>query len=103
MQNNQQDQDQDFGTCSCGEPAVKFSSGRPECWKCWNWRKLDGPAARHWAEVSTQFLSNVDMYDLSNYFGQCGVSLEEAKTMLRAAAKIRDTSKAMLDAHTNDN
>jgi hypothetical protein len=36
---------------SCGGPADKFSSGELECWACWNWRKIDGPAARYWVKA----------------------------------------------------
>ncbi len=82
----------------CGRKADKISSGSPECWPCWNRRKLDLPAAEHWARVGEEFLSNVDMYDLTQYFAKCGLSNEEAETMIRSAQKVRDYSKALVKA-----
>lgn len=46
-------------TCAtCGGPADKISSGRLECWRCWDWRKLDGPAAAYWISAIENLFSN---------------------------------------------
>lgn len=84
------------GKCSrCGERADRIASGMPECDPCWNWRKLDYPAASHWAKVAAEFLSNVDMYDYMTYLPACGLTREEATLMITAAAKVRDHSDAI--------
>lgn len=82
--------------CGCGRPADKFSSGDPECWNCWSIRKLDLPAARHWARVAEEFLSNVDFHDLTAFLPACGMTREEAGVMIRCAQKVRDHSKQLL-------
>lgn len=82
----------------CGRYADKYSSGTPECWPCWNRRKLDLPAARHWAEVGEAFLSNVDFYDLTKYLPACGLTQDEMVTMIESAKKVRDYSKALVEA-----
>lgn len=84
----------DLGTCGCGDPADKYSSGIPECYNCNRWRKLQRPAALHWEKVAAEFLSNVDMYDWMYYFTECGLTREQAVTMIEAAVKVRDHSKA---------
>jgi hypothetical protein len=85
-------------TCAyCGGPAGRYHSGVLECQSCWDWRKLDGPAARHWARVGAEFLSNVDMYDLTRYFAKCGLDEDEAGVMLRAARKLAEASQRMID------
>lgn len=54
---------------SCGRLGDwRHHSGYRECPTCWDWRKLDGPAAAHWKKVSTEFLSNIDFYDLTKFF-----------------------------------
>ncbi len=93
----------EHGTCAtCGSPADKTSSGLPECWPCWNWRKLDGPAARHWARVATEFLSNVDMYDVTKFLPACGLTEDEIGVMLATARKVRDHSKSEIQKHEGD-
>ena len=87
------------GTCFCGAETSGYHSGRWECQECWDWRKLDGPAARHWSKVATEFLSNVDCYDLFTYFAKCGISSDEAKTMLESALKLRNASVEMIAEH----
>lgn len=88
-----------LGMCSeCGtRPADKISSGSPECWNCWSIRKLDLPAAQHWARVAEEFLSNVDFHDLTAYLPSCGMTKEEMTTMITCAKKVRDHSKALVD------
>ena len=86
-------EDKGFGKCGCGQPADKFSSNQPECWPCWNWRKLDRPAADHWERVAGEFLSNVDTYDLMTYLPACGLTQEEAIAMLRSAQTVLEHSK----------
>jgi len=82
----------------CGRDADKYSSGMLECWPCWNIRKLEGPAADHWARVGQAFLSNVDVYDMTEYFQLCGLTNEEASTMLKAAAKVTSYSQKRIKA-----
>lgn len=90
--------DKGYGSCDrCGLPADKFSSGVPECWPCWNYRKLDRPAAKYWARVTDDILSNVDLYDLGTYFAKCGVSQADASTMLETVHKIREHSKRLVE------
>lgn len=81
--------------CAYGgdHPAEKYSSGTPICWAHWRWVKLDLPAANHWAKVAEGFLSNVDYYDLMNFFPAAGVSQSDAHIMLESARKIRAYSK----------
>lgn len=57
----------------CGKPEsevgeVPYHSGSRECWPCWNWRKLDSPAASHWAPIFRSFFSNVDLHDAMTFF-----------------------------------
>jgi len=82
----------------CGRRADKYSSGTPECWQCWNRRKLDLPAATHWAEAADKFLSNVDAYDLTKYLPACGLSEDDVRVMLESAIRVRDHSRALLEA-----
>lgn len=91
----------DMGNCArCGNPADKSSSGMAECWPCWHWRKLDLPAAQHWHKAAEHFLSNVDMYDLMTYLPACGLSQDEMTVMLKAARKVVDHSKKVIDGYT---
>lgn len=56
--------------CSrCGhyDETTTTHSSVEECSGCWHHRKLDAPAARHWAKVAQEFLSNVDAYDMLTY------------------------------------
>lgn len=87
-------------TCYCGKPADKYSSGRSECWDCWNWRKLDGPAARYWVEkINSLFELGPDMYDLMNYFPAAGLSKEEVKAGISMLDKLLEYSKQQIEAH----
>lgn len=36
------------GYCGTWQNEPRVHSGYVECGKCWNWRKLNGPAARYW-------------------------------------------------------
>ena len=92
----QSDRVANLGSCACGKPAEKVSSGVPECWPCWNRRKLDLPAARHWARVAEQFLSNVDLYDLMTYLPACGLSPDDARVMLRSARAVLERSERVI-------
>jgi len=73
--------------------AEKYQSGRPICWKGWNWNKLDEPAARHWVKVAEAFLSNVDMYDLQSFIPDAGADV----SVLENARKILEHSKLVLE------
>lgn len=53
--------------CGIESDTVATHSGVEECQGCWNHRKLNAPAAQHWAEVARTFLSNVDTYDMMTY------------------------------------
>jgi hypothetical protein len=59
----------------CGEQADKFSSGVPNCWRCWDWNKLNGPAARYWSkrlDIALRLLEGRDV-DPSELQGMNGV------------------------------
>ena len=85
----------------CGvRPTTKIASSMPECNYCWDWRKLDGPAARHWSEVTAKFLSNVDMYDFLNYFPAAGLDKQEVVHMFQTAKKLLDYSQEQIEEHT---
>jgi len=84
------------GYCGRRNASVRTHSGIEECSQCWDYRKLDRPAALHWAKVTSReegFLSNVDMYDFMDYFPKCGLSKEEAMTMIGAAQKLERYSR----------
>jgi hypothetical protein len=83
--------------CGARNESVSTHSGILECGKCWDYRKMDRPAALHWAKVGEEFLSNVDMYDWMYYFDKCGLTRDEAVTMIGAAQKVRDHSKALVE------
>lgn len=76
-------------------------SGVYECDVCWNWRKLDKPAALHWEKVSTEFLSNIDMYDVMNFFPDAGLSREDYTTMIQSARRLLQYSQGMYLANTS--
>jgi hypothetical protein len=61
------EQHQKCAYCNTRDESVATHSGIMECRKCWNYRKLDGPAAAHWAKVTKDFFSSVDMHDLMTY------------------------------------
>jgi hypothetical protein len=48
----------DLGKCYCGNPAQKISSGSPECWRCWDWRKIGADAARYWSKAIDHLFVN---------------------------------------------
>lgn len=87
--------------CSwCGiRPTDRITSGTPECNYCWTWRKLDGPAARHWARVGTLFLSNVDNYDWTEFFPKAGLTTADARVMLETVKKLTDYCTAQIAEH----
>jgi hypothetical protein len=87
----------DFGTCRCGRPAEKTTSGVDECWRCWNRHKLDLPAARAWKAQVEQFLQLVDPYDLMMYFPACGLSKDDLKALSASLNKILDHSKEVIE------
>lgn len=64
----------DYGTCAFRSPghtephqAERYWNGAPVCWPCWNWNKLDRPAAKHWADTLGEALAKLDMHDISTY------------------------------------
>lgn len=84
------------GYCGRQNESVRMHSGIYECQLCWDYRKLDRPAALHWAKVTSRdegFLSNVDMYDFMDYFPKCGLTRDEAETMIVAAQKLERYSR----------
>jgi hypothetical protein len=74
-------------------PAEKYMSGSPICWRHWYWLKLDLPAANHWERVAREFLSNVDTWDITQYFVAAGLNEDEMATMLTSARKILSHSE----------
>lgn len=89
----------------CGiRPTLKIASGVAECPRCWNWRKLDGPAAYHWLKVSTLFMSNIDMYDWTTFFpktlGFSGdESMKDVGTMFKTAQEVQKRTFAQVEEH----
>ena len=68
---------------------IDTHSGVLECWPCWNWRKLNGPASTAWSKLTKEFFSTVDMHDLTNFFPKsCDLSSDEVKELFRLVRKI---------------
>lgn len=45
--------------CSyCGTMGASIHNGVGECQSCWNWRKLEGPAARYWTRSIEALFAN---------------------------------------------
>jgi len=91
----------DIRVCNyCGtegdDSMIGYHSGSWECQPCWDWRKLDGPAARHWAKVTTEFLSNVDMHDVMTFLPAAVGNKEKAYTMIEAARDLMYYSRGMI-------
>lgn len=86
----------DHGTCRCGKKADKTSSGSPECWGCWNRRKLDLPAARYWNKILEDLLTHVDFYDLQIFFPKAGLTKEEMTQLSESLGKIYEHSEKVL-------
>lgn len=90
--------------CGARNKSVSMHSGIYECNKCWNWRKLDAPAARHWFKASAMFASNVDFYDRQTFMPErCGVTPEEFSAAIEVAHKIYNATRAMLVERYTDN
>lgn len=82
----------------CGGDGARTHSGILECGRCWDYRKLDRPAALHWAKVGESFLSNVDMYDLMDYLPKViGLDRDEMGSMLMAAWKVKTVSRYLVE------
>lgn len=65
---------------------VRHHSGTRECGGCWSWRKLDGPAARYWAEkIDSLFEQGPDMYDVE-LFHRLNIYNEVADALLTLQA-----------------
>jgi hypothetical protein len=96
---------EEIRTCAyCGktgdESVVGYHSGSYECGSCWNWRKLDGPAARHWFKAAAMFASNVDMHDLATFMPErAGVTADEFRAAMEVANKIYTATCKMLVEH----
>lgn len=71
-----------------------------ECQRCWDWRKLDGPAARHWAKVAETFLSNVDTYDYIHYLPAALGDDQRGVEMIKAAWDLMHYSKGQVIMHS---
>jgi hypothetical protein len=72
-----------------GVGEVSYHSGSLECRGCWNWRKLDGPAARHWAPILKSMLSNVDYHDAMTFFPHTlGMPTEEFGKFIETLWKL---------------
>lgn len=93
----------EFKTCAyCGAKngSVAQHSGVDECHECWTWRKLDGPAAKHWFKAASMFLSNIDMYDAQTFIPKrCEVDLDAMSAAIKTAEKVKDACKEMLIQH----
>jgi len=86
--------------CGKTKAGVRMHSGIMECKDCWNWRKLDGPAAEHWERVAKEFLSNIDMYDFDQYLTKsCGINPSVLIATFDVAKQIMVNSAHMLALH----
>ena len=81
---------------NCGTLTDGFHSGDYECGPCWDWRKLDGPAASYWSRVTHEFLKQVDMHDVMTYLPTAVGSKREAYAMLDAVQHLLQYSEAQL-------
>lgn len=80
------------GPCyRCGSEKTSTHSGRAECGPCWTWRKLDSPAADHWARVAREFLSNIDHWDITHFLPAAGI--EDPIAFLQMAKDLLDYSE----------
>jgi len=85
--------------CGVEDETVATHSGVEECNGCWTHRKLDAPAASHWAKVAKEFLSNVDMYDMETYLSKAladGHRVTDWGTMLRSVQAVMVHSERVL-------
>lgn len=99
-------------TCDhCGKDEMEVGeischSNSWECWPCWNWRKLDAPAAHHWAPIFRSFFSNVDMHDVTAFFPKTlGFTDEERNELFRLMRKAEvncDHAIALRENAVND-
>lgn len=87
--------------CGAINDTVATHSGVNECGGCWQWRKLDLPAAEHWYKVATAFLSNVDLHDMQTYLPAALKSSDKVDIdyaqLLRGANAVKQYSKRVID------
>lgn len=80
---------------------VRHHSGVRECGDCWNWRKLDGPAARYWTKAIANLFSNDDGAgpDLIDYqqWERWGIR-DELVDALNALETIRERYEIAIEA-----
>lgn len=80
--------------CGKRNNSVSMHSGILECNSCWYDRKLNLPAALHWAKVAEGYLSNVDSWDYGNYAPACiSARMSEESKMSDLFAKFGLTPK----------
>lgn len=87
---------------TCGGQAEKYSSGILECWSCWNWRKLNGPAATYWIEAVDYLFSHdggsgPDMIDIEQW-EKWGIA-DEMLFSLYMLKDIRERYQEMKESH----
>jgi len=85
--------------CHVDDDTVATHSNVDECSRCWTYRKLDLPAAEHWARVAREFLSNVDLHDLTSFLPEAldrSDVLTDHATMLRAVRAVAEYSERLL-------
>jgi hypothetical protein len=84
--------------CGRRNSTVSMHSGVYECDKCWYFRKMDYPAAEHYAKTAKGFIEKVDLYDWTQYFpNRVGLTKEQMSIMLNAAGMVEATSRYFLD------
>lgn len=105
-----------MGRCNyCGLNWGATHSGSYECTACWDYRKLDRPAASHWRRVLLPVFSNIDMNDIIHFFPDSGTTAdslaEVRKVLIRSLLLLqhgpthrwdRETLRMIWDAE-NDN
>jgi hypothetical protein len=83
------------GNCyRCSTLTTGYHSGSYECGSCWNYRKLDRPAALHWHKTLLPLFSNIDFYDQTEYFPAAAA---KGNDMLTEAIHICLYSKLLLE------
>jgi hypothetical protein len=88
----------------CGtEGSHRIHSGVYECQDCWDWRKLNSPAARYWYILSRMVSSSVDTYDLLDFFPkELGLSKDDIAAFNRIISTMAAKTGEMATAHHVD-
>ena len=94
-----------YGTCAyCRKNQGVTHSGVFECSVCWNWRKLNGPAARYWVPAIDRLFfdpetgsSGPDLNDIHQW--KAWGILDEMEFAILMLKDVRERYQAEIDAH----